>query len=430
VLDERLRSISVALTAGDLDGAVDAFISHVWPSAVAPEGKIRLLSKLRAVIAPNAAADLLERLYISEAGVAALAGEDPATRLRRASAEYRAGLLEQALVTIDSANVTSSAAQSLRSDILAGLGRRDEALAVARTVFDGNPDRTDCILLLVLRLIDAERLDEAIGVLEEAAGRRVLDERLMARIVALPLGPQNIERLFAASMAIPKRVAAARTREPAGAARDVESEVRSKLRKHLAAWEGWRFAPDALIVARNEAGRRPPLFWCFQDATEFARLSASLGPEQPVFGMRSGHLIIGYTLEEFLAVADCYVREMLEIRPDGPFQLGGNCQGGIVARLIATKLREAGRDVPTLILMEMEMASFGRHEGRVALLFGRDSNFNPYRSNPDPEALFDKAFPNGYSVDIIDGTHGHFFGDDNLPSLTAAVNKHLCGALD
>ena len=130
-----------------------------------------------------------------------------------------------------------------------------------------------------------------------------------------------------------------------------------------------------------------------------------------------------YTDENVTLLAGHYAAEMIAQQPEGPFLLGGNCQGGRIARAIASELREAGREVSLLILMELRV--FSRYAGSVALLFGQDSRFNPYRADGDPDALFRRLYPGGYTVDIISGSHGSFFNRAHIDSLAAAVRRRL-----
>jgi hypothetical protein len=136
-------------------------------------------------------------------------------------------------------------------------------------------------------------------------------------------------------------------------------------------------------------------------------LARLLGPEQPVYGLRSGHLVMDYTDQNLQGLATCYAEELIAAQPTGAFVLGGNCQGGIVMHRVALALLDRGRQVDLLILMEQPR--FSAYPGRVALLFGADSQFNPFLSMADPARVFDLAYSEGYSFDIIPGVHGEFF---------------------
>lgn len=132
-----------------------------------------------------------------------------------------------------------------------------------------------------------------------------------------------------------------------------------------------------------------------------------------------------YSEQNIRALASCYAAEMIALQPDGPFLLGGNCQGGRIAEAIARRLRELGRTVSLLILMER--SSFQPYDGPVALIFGRDSRLNPYKPGADPDAMFRQAYPAGHTVDVIAGGHGEFFRSPNVETLASALQRRLPG---
>ena len=210
--------------------------------------------------------------------------------------------------------------------------------------------------------------------------------------------------------------------EPPGPEQELDDILRRQ-RHHLVAWRGTRARPDALIVTHNASGRRPGLFWCFQGWEELSQLAANLGPDQPVHGMRSGQLVMQVTERNVKRLASRYAEEMRGLQPSGPFFLGGNCQGAGIARAIASSLREAGRAVARLFLMEQ--ASFPPRDEPVALIFGRESHLNPYRKSPDPDAVFRVSYPAGYTLDLIPGSHGHFFEAPNVEGLASALTRRL-----
>jgi hypothetical protein len=201
------------------------------------------------------------------------------------------------------------------------------------------------------------------------------------------------------------------------------AEILGKQDDYVRTWVGKRSTPEAFIVTLNASGRRQGLFWCLQGYRELTQLAKHLGPDQPVHGMRSGHLIMEYTDANIHFIASYYAAEMIALQPEGSFLLGGNCQGGVVAHAIALRLRELGRTASLLILMEHERLP--TYEGPVALIFGRDSHVNPYRLEADPDAVFRSSFPAGFTVDIITGGHGQFFESPNVETLASAVSIRL-----
>ena len=211
---------------------------------------------------------------------------------------------------------------------------------------------------------------------------------------------------------------------------DPAEDVIERLRVYVEPWQGHRHKPDALIVTLNEHGTKPALFWCFQGHYELAQLAGHLGAEQPVHGMRSGHLMIDHhDPTARWPIVEQYVREIQEVQPAGPLRLGGNCQAALIMHETAERLQAAGREIDLLILMEQSMIrSF---DGHVALLFGRNSHLNPFNQpDADPHASFGAAFSNGYTVRLIDGAHGQFFDSPNIETFAGTLGALLGGELD
>jgi amino acid adenylation domain-containing protein len=206
---------------------------------------------------------------------------------------------------------------------------------------------------------------------------------------------------------------------------DWGSQLLSAQRGYLAAWTGAAVGPQGLLFLRNAAGPQDPLFWCFQGNEEHEALARDLGTQRPVYGMRSGYRLMDYTDANVTALADRYAEEMLALRPTGAFLVGGNCQGGRIARSIALHLRRRGRDVDLLVLMEQ--GRFPAYdESPVALIFGSESNLNPYRDGiANPDRVFAAAYPKGYSVDVIPGAHGTYFTQTNVGALARTVGDLL-----
>jgi hypothetical protein len=194
----------------------------------------------------------------------------------------------------------------------------------------------------------------------------------------------------------------------------------------LANWQGIQAQPDSFLFTLNHTGLNRTLFWCFQGYEELHELARQMGSAQPITGMRSGHLIMQYTEENIQALASRYANEMMQLQPVGEFVIGGNCQGAIIAEAVARALAAVGRTVALLILMEHR--EFKLYDGSVALIFGRDSQFNPYNEVANPSVLFEPLLPQSYTIDLIDGGHGQFFSANNIVSLGKVLTKYLASA--
>jgi hypothetical protein len=109
--------------------------------------------------------------------------------------------------------------------------------------------------------------------------------------------------------------------------------------------------------------------------------------------------------------------------------IGGNCQGGVIALVIAQHLLRRRRHVPLLILMEW---AFGLepYTGPVALVFGRASEFaNPWLHFQYPELAWRRAFSN-YRVEVTSGKHGKFFNNTNVQILATIISDCMEQAMD
>jgi hypothetical protein len=111
----------------------------------------------------------------------------------------------------------------------------------------------------------------------------------------------------------------------------------------------------AVVVQAGKGSRRPffflhgdwngSAFFCFPLARE-------LGPEQPFYSLEPyqfDSLRVAPTLE---TMAAAHVESMRAIQPEGPYLLGGWCNGGLVAYEMARQLHAAGQTVDLLVLMD------------------------------------------------------------------------------
>lgn len=206
-------------------------------------------------------------------------------------------------------------------------------------------------------------------------------------------------------------------------------ELISQVRQYVTVWEGKRAASNSLLVGRNTDGVKVPLFWVFQGEQEFIALADRLGKEQPVYGLRSGHQVMDYTEANVQILATSYRREIETVHPQGPYLLGGNCQGGLIALAVAQQFWRLQQPVALLALLEWAFPP-QPYQGRVALLWGESSwHKNPYFKFRNPEFYWRRAF-GSYSVDIISGGHGEFFSGANLHVLADTLTVRLHEAIE
>jgi hypothetical protein len=118
--------------------------------------------------------------------------------------------------------------------------------------------------------------------------------------------------------------------------------------------------PRERVVAIQTGGSKLPFFFlhghwkgngffCYP-------LARDLGPDQPFYVLepyRLDGLSVPPTLE---AIAAAHLKSLRTIQPEGPYLLGGLCNGGLVAYEMARQLHTEGQRVDLLVLLNPIMA--------------------------------------------------------------------------
>lgn len=110
-----------------------------------------------------------------------------------------------------------------------------------------------------------------------------------------------------------------------------------------------------LVPIQPQGSRRP--FFCVHpgggNVLCYLQLSRHLGDDQPVYGLQApgvdGICPPLATIEE---MAERYIAAIREVRPRGPYALGGWSVGGVVVYEMAQRLRAAGDEVSTLAIFD------------------------------------------------------------------------------
>jgi thioesterase domain-containing protein/acyl carrier protein len=113
------------------------------------------------------------------------------------------------------------------------------------------------------------------------------------------------------------------------------------------------------LVPAQPKGSRVPFFMVagFMDADDtlrvLSRLIPHLGLDQPVYGFQprwlDGHSERYTGAEE---VAFEFLADLRTVQPKGPYLLGGDCAGGIVAVVMAQELLRQGEEVRLLVMFD------------------------------------------------------------------------------
>ena len=136
-----------------------------------------------------------------------------------------------------------------------------------------------------------------------------------------------------------------------------------------------RPAPSSLVPIKS-TGHKRPFFYVSPytiSVLEFRHLARSFDPDRPFYGVQpsglDGHGEVHQTIPE---MAVHYVQAMRSVQPDGPYLLGGHCDGGWVAYEMAVQLQEAGEEVGYLGLVDLPAPSIDDpYRNRWSRLIGR-----------------------------------------------------------
>jgi acyl-CoA synthetase (AMP-forming)/AMP-acid ligase II/acyl carrier protein len=182
------------------------------------------------------------------------------------------------------------------------------------------------------------------------------------------------------------------------------SWLEDRLRKVVGALPGKRIDADGLIVGFNTIGSLPPLFWCSQGSLEIQTVVDNVEHEQPVYAMLSLYRIVEPKKRDRYQLAARYVRDILRVQPEGPYYLGGFCEGARVAFEISDRLTAMDREVALLCLFEKYVSA--QYEGRVAFFHCDDSKHSPYGTFNRPELGWSKLYRGDISAYRYPWSHG------------------------
>ncbi len=137
--------------------------------------------------------------------------------------------------------------------------------------------------------------------------------------------------------------------------RSTLADLARMVERSLGGREVQRPAVASIVVLVQPEGSRPPFFMAGLGlGWELRDLPAHLGPDQPLYGLRPTALLDRAGPWDARAIASRYVEALREVRPQGPYILGGGCAAGVVAFEMARQLTETGERVPLVVLFDVD----------------------------------------------------------------------------
>jgi amino acid adenylation domain-containing protein len=158
------------------------------------------------------------------------------------------------------------------------------------------------------------------------------------------------------------------------------------------------------LVPIREYGSLPPLFIAHGLGSHlllFRELAEGLGSDQPVYGIQLA-APAGAKLEELSleAIAARNVEQIYAVDPVGPYHLAGHSLGGLLVFEIASQLRQQGKKIGLLALMDCALQEANREKN-----VGRDDPVSCHgiwlRWRKRFSRLFDSGFLNATSRKIL-----------------------------
>lgn len=265
----------------------------------------------------------------------------------------------------------------------------------------------------------------------DLGGHSLLGVSLIAKIQEFTGRPLPLPALFRLTT-IAQFAAAIETSDLSPVTKPARANLpKNEYRQMLAAIAGGKIPPvkpGSLITRMNQDGSKNPIFWCFNaPGAELPAIADHLGKERPIYGLFSGSGVLARTDQIFRALAEHYVEEIISVHSDGPYLLGGNCDGANVISRIAYNLLERNRKVERLCLLEFFDERLFNYPGAMLLMYGKKSHLKAYRPFRWRKLGWKKAFTTVPKVAWVPGAHGQFFTEPNVRHLAAEVKAFLPG---
>jgi amino acid adenylation domain-containing protein len=115
------------------------------------------------------------------------------------------------------------------------------------------------------------------------------------------------------------------------------------------------------IVPVQPQGKQAPLFFLHGDYLSggfyCTSLARHLGPDQPLYALPPCGLDGGAVPDSYAGMAARHLEAIRRVQPHGPYRLGGQCNGGLIAYEIARQLEAQGERVEHLVLIAADAAN-------------------------------------------------------------------------
>ncbi|MHA6297952.1 non-ribosomal peptide synthetase [Devosia sp. CAU 1758] len=182
----------------------------------------------------------------------------------------------------------------------------------------------------------------------------------------------------------------------------LDPRLHRSLQRITAGWRGMR-QPGSLIVGRNTSGSKRPFFWIPQSLHGLDAVATNLDANRPVYSMPTLSLTGAKTEANTRKLAAYLAHEITNIDNEGPYLLGGFCQGAVVAFEVAKALKAMGRTVLLLCLQDRFVPK--PYGGAVALLSGKRGFHCSHYVNYVPQNTWRRYYAGPIWFRTLDADH-------------------------
>ena len=194
---------------------------------------------------------------------------------------------------------------------------------------------------------------------------------------------------------------------------------------------------DSLVLLKP-GKNKTPLFMVHDvngDIILYLDLANRLDPERPVYGLRpygkEGFSILHTRMAEMV---NHYIERIRSVQPEGPYLLGGLCDGGVFAYEVGQKLQSQGHQVGMIALLEavdhqapriLYVPSLQTVQYRIRLMLYRfllDRGFPipKFLRNRVSVAMMMRLMKEGYEPETFQGKLALFVATEDAPKLLRA----------
>jgi amino acid adenylation domain-containing protein len=115
-------------------------------------------------------------------------------------------------------------------------------------------------------------------------------------------------------------------------------------------------SPPPLMIGMQTAGSKPPFFFAHGDylcgGIYCQKMAHQLGADQRLYAIAPHGTFGGDPPSSFEEIASSFVKLIRSVQPEGPYHLGGYCNGAVAIYEVAQQLMRAGETVAALVLLD------------------------------------------------------------------------------